>query len=89
MSKNILKRSQEARKSRKEPEGGEDRTTADSVREALLDSEARDEEPTKRVNAQIPSRLHKRFKDACKAEAKSMTDVLVQLVETYVDLKQE
>jgi predicted HicB family RNase H-like nuclease len=59
------------------------------MREALLDSEARDEEPTKRLNAQIPSRLHKRFKDACKAEGKSMTDVLVQLVETYVDLKEE
>jgi predicted HicB family RNase H-like nuclease len=89
MSKDILKRSQEARKNRKESGEEEDRTTTDSMRQALLDSEARDEGPTKRLNAQIPSRLHQRFKDACKAEGKSMTDVLVQLVETYIDLKEE
>jgi predicted HicB family RNase H-like nuclease len=84
MSKNILKRSQERREQKK---SGDDGDTADAMREALLDSEARDEDPTKRLNAEVPARLHSRFKAACQDEGKSMTTVLVQLVEMYVDLK--
>jgi hypothetical protein len=87
MSKNLLK---DAQKRRKEPdgeEGAEDRPTEDSVRDALLDAEAADEDATKRLNAEIPSGLHERFKAACKAEEQSMTDALIQLVETYVELK--
>lgn len=87
MSKNLLK---DAQKRREEPgteEGAEDRPTEDSVRDALLDAEASDDGATKRLNAEIPSGLHERFKSACKAEGQSMTDALIQLVETYVELK--
>jgi TPP-dependent pyruvate/acetoin dehydrogenase alpha subunit len=86
MSKNLLK---DAQKRRKEPESeeGAERPTEDSVRDALLDAEAADEDATKRLNAEIPAGLHERFKAACKAEGQSMTDALIQLVETYVELK--
>jgi len=89
MSKNILKDAQNRREASKDKEGAEDRPTEDSVRDALLDAETKDEQPTKRLNAEIPSGLHERFKAACKAEGQSMTDALVQLVETYVELKGE
>lgn len=87
MSKNTLKKSQQ----RREESGGEkegDDSTDDLVRNALLDAEAKDEQPTKRLNAEIPSGLHERFKAACQAEGKSMTNVVTQLVETYVELKE-
>jgi hypothetical protein len=86
MSKNILKDAQKHRKTKQSKEGT-DSPTDDPVRDALLDAEARDERPTKRLNAEIPAGLHERFKAACKAEGTSMTDALVQLVETYVELK--
>lgn len=87
MSKNVLTDAQKRREEKKQDEGAEDRPTEDSVRDALLDAETRDEQPTKRLNAEIPTGLHERFKAACKADGKSMTDVLVQLLETYVELK--
>lgn len=87
MSKNTLKKSQQRReKSGKGKEG--DDSTDDLVRNALLDAEAKDEQPTKRLNAEIPSGLHERFKAACQTEGKSMTNVVAQLVETYVELKE-
>lgn len=89
MSKNILKRSQKRREGSAGHEEAEDQPTEDSVRDALLDAEAKDEQPTKRLNAEIPSGLHERFKAACNAEGQSMTDALTQLVETYVELKGE
>lgn len=89
MSKNLLKDAQKRREESENEEGAEDRPTEDSVRGALLDAETKDEQPTKRLNAEIPSGLHERFKSACKAEGQSMTDALVQLVETYVELKGE
>lgn len=87
MSKNILK---DAQKRRKKKESGEKSSLGrtDSMREALLQSEAQDEQATKRLNAEIPSGLHERFKEACKAEGVSMTRALTQLVETYVELKE-
>lgn len=87
MSKNVLKDAQKRRKESGGEEGAEDRPTEDSVRDALLDAEAADEDATKRLNAEIPSGLHERFKAACKAEGQSMTDAITQLVETYVELK--
>lgn len=87
MSKNVLKDAQKRREAKQDKKGGEDRPTADPVRDALLDAETRDEQPTKRLNAEIPSGLHERFKAACQSEGKSMTDVVTQLVETYVELK--
>ena len=89
MSKNLLKYAQKRREESEDKKGAEDQPTEDSVRGALLDAETKDEQPTKRLNAEIPSRLHERFKSACKAEGQSMTDALVQLVETYVELKGE
>ena len=89
MSKNVLKDAQKRREEKRAGEGAEGSPTEDSVRDALLNAETKDERPTKRLNAEIPSRLHERFKAACKAEGTSMTDALVQLVETYVDLKNE
>lgn len=83
MSKNLLK---DVQKRREESEV-RDQATEDSVRDALLDAEAKDEKPTKRLNAEIPTRLHKRFKATCQSENVSMTDALTQLVETYVELK--
>jgi hypothetical protein len=87
MSKNLLKDAQKRREESDNEEGAEFRPTEDSVRGALLDAETKDDQPTKRLNAEIPSGLHERFKSACKAEDQSMTDALVQLVETYVELK--
>ena len=87
MSKNILKNSEERRKGNRSEEA-DDNPDRDSVRDALLDAETRDEQPSKRLNAEVPSGLHERFKAACKTEGKSMTDVLTQLVETYVELKE-
>lgn len=87
MSKNPLKDVQERREAKQSEEGAEGSSTEDSVRDALLDAETKDQQPTKRLNAEIPARLHERFKTACKAEGTSMTDALVQLVETYVELK--
>lgn len=89
MSKNLLKDVQKRREESDGEEEAEDRPTEDSVRNALLDAETKDEQPTKRLNAEIPRRLHERFKTACKAEGQSMTDALTQLVETYVELKGE
>ena len=87
MSKNILKKAQEKRKEgQSEEERAEER---DPLRKALLDGEARDEQPTKRLNAEIPTHLHKRFKAACQSEGVSMTDALTQLLETYVELRNE
>lgn len=88
MSKNLLKDVQKRREESDGEEGAEDQPTEDSVRDALLDAETKDEQPTKRLNAEIPSGLHERFKAACKAEGQSMTDALTQLVETYVELKE-
>jgi len=87
MSKNLLKDAQKRREEKKNQEGAEKEPTEDSVRNALLDAETRDEQPTKRLNAEVPTKLHERFKAACKAEGKSMTDVVTQLLETYVELK--
>ena len=86
MSKNVLKDAQKRREAKQSEEGAEDGSTDDPVRDALLDAETRDEQPTKRLNAEIPTGLHERFKAACKAEGQSMTNALVQLVETYVEL---
>jgi hypothetical protein len=88
MSKNVLKDAQKRREAKQSEEGAEGSPTDDSVRDALLDAETRDERPTKRLNAEIPAGLHERFKAACKTEGTSMTDALVQLVETYVELKE-
>jgi hypothetical protein len=87
MSKNVLKDAQKRREEKQAGGEAEDGSTDDPVRDALLDAETRDERPTKRLNAEIPAGLHERFKAACKAEGTSMTDALVQLVETYVELK--
>lgn len=87
MSKNILKESQK-RREEKQTQDREKGADADSVRDALLDAETRDEQPTKRLNAEVPSGLHERFKSVCKTENKSMTDVVTQLLETYVELKE-
>ena len=86
MSKNTLKTGQKRREEKQqeeeEPTGGTER-----LRDELLKAEARDEQPTKRLNAEIPAGLHERFKAACQSEGKSMTTVLTQLVETYTDMK--
>jgi hypothetical protein len=87
MSKNILKESQKRRKKKQSKREGQDSSNDDPIRDALLNTEAKNEQPTKRLNAEIPSRLHQRFKAACKAEDVSMTTALTQLVETYVELK--
>jgi hypothetical protein len=89
MSKNVLKDAQKRREEKRTGEGAEGSPTEDSVRNALLDAETKDKRPTKRLNAEIPAGLHERFKAACKAEGTSMTDALLQLVETYVELKGE
>lgn len=86
MSKNILKNAQQRRKEKSNESSSQD--SGGSMREALLESEAQDERATKRLNAEIPSGLHERFKKACKAEGVSMTRALTQLVETYVELKE-
>jgi hypothetical protein len=57
------------------------------MRSALLNAEITGEQPTKRLNAEIPAGLHERFKSARQAEGLSMTDAFTQGVETYVDLK--
>lgn len=88
MSKNVLKDAQKRREQKQDEEEAEVSPADDPVRDALLDAEATDQQPTKRLNAEIPTRLHERFKAACKAEGTSMTDALVQLVETYVELKE-
>lgn len=87
MSKNVLKDAQKRRDKKQSGDKG-DSQDASSVRDALLDAETRDEQPTKRLNAEVPSGLHERFKTTCKKEDKSMTDVLTQLLETYVELKE-
>lgn len=87
MSKNLLKNAQKRREQAKDEKEDTDNPTEDDVRSALLDAETTGEQPTKRLNAEIPAGLHERFKSACQAEGLSMTDALTQLVETYVDLK--
>ena len=39
-------------------------------------------------HAPIPAGLHERFKQACQAEGKSMTTVLVGLLETWLQLRE-
>lgn len=87
MSKNVLKDGQERRKETQKEDEGKPTEGSENLREELLKAEARDEEPTKRLNAELPAGLHKRFKEACQSEGKSMTTVLTQLVETYVGMK--
>ena len=83
MSKNVFKDGQERRKEAQEKANGGD----ENLREEFLKAETRDEEPTKRLSAELPASLHKRFKETCQLEGKSMTAVLMQLVETYVGMK--
>lgn len=87
MNKNVLKDAHKRREEKQE-ENDENSSPSDSVRDALLEAETRDDQPTKRLNAEIPTGLHERFKATCQAEEKSMTDVVTQLVETYVELKE-
>jgi TPP-dependent pyruvate/acetoin dehydrogenase alpha subunit len=87
MSKNTLKTGQKRREEKQKEEEGQSTGGAERLRDELLKAEARDEQPTKRLNAEIPARLHERFKAACQSEGKSMTTVLTQLVETYTDMK--
>lgn len=88
MSKNLLKDAQKRRETEESDNGDSPQDDADSMRSALLEREVTDEQATKRLNAEIPSGLHDRFKEVCKAEGVSMTRALTQLVETYVELKE-
>lgn len=78
----------EAQDGKPEEGSAEEELTEDSVRDALLDAETRDGAPTKRLNAEVPSGLHNRFKTACRAEGESMTNVVTRLLKTYVALKE-
>jgi hypothetical protein len=89
MSKNVLKSSQDRREEKHSEDRGEATSDRDRLRDELLQDEAKDEQPTKRLNAEIPAGLHERFKAACNREGVSMTTALVQLLETYTDLKSE
>lgn len=85
MSKNILKQSQEGRN---DAQSGEDASEDDALRKAMMSRELAGEGEEKRLNAQIPAGLHQRFKQACSAEGKSMTTVLVGLIETWLELRE-
>jgi hypothetical protein len=61
----------------------------EALHKALKDREFAGAEGEKRLNAQIPSGLHNRFKKACKEEGRSMTTVLVSLIETWLRIKNE
>jgi hypothetical protein len=89
MSKNVLKQSQDRREEKQSEDEGEPTSDRDRLRDELLQGEAKDEQPTKRLNAEIPAGLHERFKATCKREGVSMTTALVSLLETYTDLKSE
>jgi hypothetical protein len=89
MSKNVLKQSQDRREEKQSEDEEKPAPDRDRLRDELLQDEAKDEQPTKRLNAEIPAGLHKRFKAACKREGVSMTTALVNLLETYTDLKSE
>lgn len=80
-------RREEAQDGTPEEAPAEKESPGDSVRDALLDAETRDAEPTKRLNADVPSGLHRRFKATCRADGQSMTDVVTRLLKTYVELK--
>jgi len=62
---------------------------AEALHEALKNREFASAGNEKRLNAQIPSGLHDRFKKACKEESKSMTTVLVSLIETWLRVRDE
>ena len=86
MSKNILKQSQEGRT---DAQGsGEESSESDALRKAMMKRELTGDGEEKRLNAQIPAGLHERFKQACQTEGKSMTTVLVGLLETWLQLRE-
>jgi hypothetical protein len=42
-------------------------------------------EQVKRMNLNVPIKLHNAFKSVTAAEGKNMTDILLEFIESYVD----
>lgn len=40
---------------------------------------------TKRINAEIPLELHNRFKAKCAVDGREMKEVLIEMIEGYLD----
>lgn len=57
--------------------------TLDSLIEEVSKEEEEDE-PTKRLNVELPKSLHRDFKAACTRQDQSMSDVITRFVEAYV-----
>lgn len=53
----------------------------DAKREEVTKAKA----PTKRINLDVPSDLHQRFKGATSMAGRTMTEVLQQLIREYLD----
>lgn len=47
---------------------------------------AEEPEGTTRLNAEVPSSLHRRFKEKCEQEGRSMSEALRELVEAYLSV---
>lgn len=63
-----------------------DKDRSDSLDDLIGSLQETDEgaAPTKRLNAEIPEDLHQDFKSVAAREGRSMTQILVDLVEAYV-----
>ena len=44
-----------------------------------------DDSITKRINAEIPLDLHNRFKAKCAVDGREMKEVLIEMIEEYLD----
>ena len=44
-----------------------------------------DDSITKRINAEIPLDLHNRFKARCAVDGREMKEVLIELIDGYLD----
>jgi predicted HicB family RNase H-like nuclease len=59
-----------------------DQTLDDLIEEITTDEEP--EEPTKRLNVELPKSLHQDFKAACSRQDVSMSGVVKRFVEAWV-----
>ena len=66
---------------RQKQEGGRRSPETARAKQAAVD---RSDEPTKRLNVDVPESLYERFKATCEAEGRSLSWVVRRMLEGYV-----
>lgn len=61
--------------------GGRKKKDVEKAKEAAT---GRQDEPTKRLNVNVPESLYEAFKDTCDGEGRTMSWVVIRMLEEYV-----